>query len=107
MQIRVGCEFRYESTWSTPAVMQVQPHQEAAHLLVYETCQLTPPLTLHSFTDLYHNTCQRMVIPPGNQILRYDSTIEVSGLPDEVAPDAVQLPLEGLLDDVLHYTVPS
>ena len=107
MQIRVGCEFRYEGTWSTPAVMQVQPHQEAAQLPLYETWQLTPPLTLHSFTDLYHNTCQRMVIPPGNQVLSYDATIEVSGQADEVAPDAVQLPVEALPDDVLHYTLPS
>jgi transglutaminase-like putative cysteine protease len=107
MQIRVGCEFRYEATGSTPAVMQVQPHQEATQLLFNETWQLTPPLALHSFTDLYHNTCQRMVIPPGNQVLRYDATIEVSGQADEVAPDAVQLPVEALPDDVLHYTLPS
>jgi transglutaminase-like putative cysteine protease len=107
MQIRVGCEFRYEATWSTPAVMQVQPHQEAGQLLLHETWQLMPSLTLHSFTDLYHNTCQRMVIPPGSQVLRYDATIEVSGQADEVAPGAVQLPIEALPDDVLHYTLPS
>jgi transglutaminase-like putative cysteine protease len=107
MQIRVGCEFRYEATRSTPAVMQVQPHQEAGQLLLHETWQLMPSLTLHSFTDLYHNTCQRMVIPPGSQVLRYDATIEVSGQADEVAPGAVQLPIEALPDDVLHYTLPS
>jgi len=60
MQISVGCEFRYEATWSTPAVMQVQPHQEAAQLLLHETWQLTPPITLHSFTDLYHNTSRAL-----------------------------------------------
>jgi len=107
MQISVGCEFRYEATWSTPAVMQVQPHQEAAQLLLHETWELTPPLTLQSYTDLYHNTCQRMVIPPGSQVLRYDATVEVSGQADEVSLDAVQLPVEALPGDVLHYTLPS
>ena len=107
MQIRVGCEFRYEATWPTPAVMQVQPHQIADQRILQEAWQLTPPLALHSYFDLYGNTCQRMVIPPGNQVLNYDATIEVSESADEVAPDAVQLPVEALPDDVLHYTLPS
>ncbi|HYU77251.1 MAG TPA: transglutaminase family protein [Ktedonobacteraceae bacterium] len=107
MQIRVGCEFRYEATWPTPAVMQVQPHQIADQRILQEAWQLTPPLALHSYIDLYGNTCQRMVIPPGNQVLNYDATIEVSESADEVAPDAVQLPVEALPDDVLHFTLPS
>ena len=28
MHIRVGCEFRYEATWPTPTVIQVQPHPD-------------------------------------------------------------------------------
>ena len=107
MQIRVGCEFRYEATWPTPAIMQVQPHQEAEQRILHEAWQLTPPLALHAFTDLYGNSCQRMVIPSGSQVLNYDATIEVSGLVDEVAPDAVVLPVEALPDEVLHYTLPS
>src|SRR5258706_5003312 len=107
MQIRVGCEFRYEATWPTPAVMQVQPHQAADQRILHEAWQLTPPLALHSYFDLYGNTCQRIVIPSGNQVLNYDATIEVSESADEVAPDAVQLPVEALPDDVLLYTLPS
>jgi transglutaminase-like putative cysteine protease len=107
MQIRVGCEFRYESTWPTPAVMQVQPHQEAEQRVLHEVWQFDPSLDLHDYTDLYGNTCQRILMPVGNQVISYDATIEVSGLADEVAPDAVQLPVEDLPDNVLHYTLPS
>ena len=107
MQIRVGCEFCYEAAWPTPAIMQVQPHQEAEQRILHEAWQLTPPLALHAFTDLYGNTCQRLLIPPGSQVLSYDATIEVPGLVDEVAPDAVELPVEALPDEVLHYTLPS
>jgi transglutaminase-like putative cysteine protease len=87
--------------------MQVQPHQAADQRILHEAWQLTPPLALHSYFDLYGNTCQRIVIPPGNQVLNYDATIEVSESADEVAPDAVQLPVEALPDDVLLYTLPS
>ena len=107
MQIRVGCEFCYEAAWPTPAIMQVQPHQEAEQRILHEAWQLTPPLALHAFIDLYGNTCQRLLIPPGSQVLSYDATIEVPGLVDEVAPDAVELPVEALPDEVLHYTLPS
>src|SRR5947209_20005699 len=44
---------------------------------------------------------------PGEQVFRYDALVEVSGEPDEVAADAVQMPVEELPDDVLHYTLPS
>jgi transglutaminase-like putative cysteine protease len=107
MQIRVGCEFRYEATWPTPAVMQVQPHQDAEQRVLHEAWLLTPPLALRAFADLYGNTCQRLVMSPGSQVLGYDATVEVSGRADEVAPDAVQHPVEELPAEVLHYTLPS
>src|SRR5260370_80563 len=107
MQIKVGCEFRYEATWATPAVMQVQPRQDGEHRILYEAWKLMQPLELHPYRDMYVNTCQRMVIPVGEQVLSYDATVEVSGLTDEVALDAAQLPVEELPDDVLVYTLPS
>ncbi len=107
MQIKVGCEFRYEATWATPAVMQVQPRQDGEHHILHEAWKLMPPLELHAYRDMYGNTCQRMVIPADEQVLSYDATVEVSGLTDEVALDAAQLPVEELPDDVLVYTLPS
>src|SRR5258708_25359971 len=87
MQIRVGCEFRYEATWPTPAVMQVQPHQVADQRMLHEAWQLTPPLALHSYFDLYGNTCQRMVIPSGNQVLNYDATRSEEHTSELQSPD--------------------
>ena len=107
MHIHVGCEFRYESTWPTPAVMQVLPHPDAPLRIVRENWELTPALTLHSYNDLYHNACLRMVLPPGKQVLSYDAIIEVSGQADDVDPNAIQHPVEELPDDVLIYTLPS
>jgi transglutaminase-like putative cysteine protease len=107
MQVRVGCEFHYEATWDTPAVMQVQPHSDAGHRVLREIWEPEPSLAMHSYTDLYSNTCQRMVIPAGSQLLRYDATVEVPDQKDDVAPGAQQLPVEELPDDVLHFTLPS
>jgi transglutaminase-like putative cysteine protease len=107
MHIRVGCEFRYDVTWPTPTVIQVQPRQDGAHHLLQETWQTTPERPLHTFHDIYNNTCQRLLMPAGEQVFRYDALVEVSGESDPVVPDAVQMPVEELPDDVLHFTLPS
>ena len=107
MLIKVGCEFCYESAWPTPAVMQVEPRADGDFRILHEEWQLTPPLEHHEYRDMYGNTCRRMVIPAGEQVISYDATVEVSGLADEVVPDAAQLPVEELPDEVLVYTLPS
>jgi transglutaminase-like putative cysteine protease len=107
MHIRVGCEFRYEATSPTPTVIQVQPHPDGAHHILHETWQITPDEPLKVYSDIYHNRCQRLVMPAGEQVLRYDALVAASGEYDEVAPQAVQVPVEALPDDVLLYTLPS
>ena len=66
MLIKVGCEFCYESAWTTPAVMQVEPRADGDFRILHEEWQLTPPLELHAYRDMYGNTCRRMVIPAGD-----------------------------------------
>src|SRR5579859_3813030 len=107
MLVKVGCEFIYESSWPTPAVMQVQPRPDGDFRVLDEVWRITPPLALHAYSDIYGNTCQRMLIPAGDMVLGYDAMIEVSGQADEVAQDAVQLPVEELPDEALLYTLPS
>ena len=108
MHVRVGCEIRYEATWPTPTTIQVQPRRDTTtHHMLQETWETTPELPMHSFQDIYNNTCQRLLMPVGEHILRYDALVEVSGEQDEVAPNAVQMPVEALPDDALHYTLPS
>jgi len=87
--------------------MQVRPRPDGDFRVLDEAWRITPPLALHAYSDIYGNTCQRMVIPAGDMLLSYDAMIEVSGQADEVAPDAVQLPVEELPDEVLLYTLPS
>jgi transglutaminase-like putative cysteine protease len=107
MHIRVGCEFRYEATWPTPTVMLVQPLRDAAHQVLRQEWQTAPDLPMQAYYDIYGNLCQRLVIPNGESVLRYDATVEVADQYDEAAPSAQQMPVEALPDDVLLYTLPS
>jgi transglutaminase-like putative cysteine protease len=107
LQIRVGCEFRYDVKWPVPAVVQVRPREDGAHRVLHETSVLTPQLPLHEYRDLYGNICQRLTMPAGEFVLRYDAQVAVPDSYDEQVPQAAQVPPEALPDDALLYTLPS
>jgi transglutaminase-like putative cysteine protease len=107
MEVRVGCDFQYETQWPTPTVMQVQPHEDGAHRVMHQSWESDPPVAMREFRDLYGNTCRRFTLPGGEVHLRFDALVEVAGEPDELDPAATQLPVEDLPDETLHFTLPS
>ena len=48
------------------------------------------------YVDGFGNRCTRLVAPPGRITLWDDAVVEDSGLPDEVAPHAIQHPIQDL-----------
>ncbi len=107
MLLRVGCEFQYESFGPTPALILVEPHPDPSPDIVTAQWDLTPAMDHHLSRDSFRNTFQRTVIPEGFVTLRYDAVVRVSDDPDPVAPNAQQLPIQDLPDDVLVYTLAS
>ena len=107
MEVRVGCDFHYETEFPTPTVMQVQPNDVGAHRLLRERWEIEPEVPVHEFRDLYGNTCRRFTMPGGACHVRYDALAEVPDALDPYHPDAAQLPVEELPDETLLYTMPS
>lgn len=105
MQLRVGCEFRYEAEYPVPTVLQVEPYDSAT--VLKGTWDATPMLDLREYRDLYGNRCRRVTMPAGEVRLQYDAVVEVPDEVDELDPAARQLPVENLPDDTLVYTLPS
>src|SRR5207248_133199 len=81
----VGCEFRYQVTAPSPAIVQVRPRTDAAHRLVSETWATEPVLPLDEYDDVYGNGVKRLLMPEGELQIRYDAVCEV---PDALDPDA-------------------
>ncbi len=107
MQLRVGCEFQYQSQSPTPALVLVQPHPDLPHTVVREDWELTPAIDRHGYLDLFQNRVERMTLPVGPSTLRYDAIVEVSPDPDPVGLDAIEWSVQELPDDVLVYTLAS
>jgi len=108
MLIRFGYEIVINCWSSTPIVTElsiVDEHQKDVR--VPEVYFTDPPVENSTYRDVFGNLCRRFVAPPGDLMIRADSVIEDSGEVDPVSPDAEQLPVSALPDDVLMYLMGS
>jgi transglutaminase-like putative cysteine protease len=106
-RIRIGCEFVQKAAFETPAVFQVQPRAEGDVTIADERWETDPALRTHGYVDLYGNPCQRLILPAGRSVLRYEAVAEVPDATEDVDEDAPELPPESLPDHTLVYTLPS
>lgn len=106
-QVRVGCEFRYTAGIDTPAVLQVQPYDAGPAVVRTQTWSGKPEVLRHGYSDLYGNPCQRLTLPAGSSVLRFDALVSVPDATEEVDLTARETPTAELPDDALIYTMPS
>ena len=107
MLIRVGCEFDYVAPGPTPTVWQVRPRAERAQSLVYEAWGAVPAVPWTSYHDPFGNVCDRLTLPPGRTVLRYDANVQVHGKKDDADTTARQVPVESLPDEAMVFLLPS
>ena len=108
MQIKVGFEITYTAPQPTPMVIMLSIHPSRRHDIIgTETIVADPDVSIRYYHDSFGNICGRLVAPAGGVTLRGDALVRDSGLPDTVAPDARQMPVEQLPDDVLVYLMAS
>ena len=107
MNLRVGCEFSYDVSATTPATVQVRPRFDARHRLVRESWVTRPVAPLDEFEDIYGNSIRRLRMEPGSLVIRYDAVVAVPDAWDEVGTGAPEIDIEELPGQLLHYTLPS
>jgi transglutaminase-like putative cysteine protease len=108
MKIRVGCDLTYECVAPTPMVLMLNVHpSRAADLLAPDLVRVSPIRPLSIYTDMFGNTCVRVVAPAGDIRIVTDTLVSDSGLPDPVMPGARQHPISELPHDALMFLMPS
>ena len=108
MEIRAGYDIAFQCFQQTPMVLMlsIEPAR-VKDLLSEHRIRFSPYVESHDYIDMFGNTCTRIVAPPGLIEIRNEFLIGDSGLPDAVAPDARQLEVGELPDDVLIYLLGS
>ncbi|NEW88328.1 MULTISPECIES: transglutaminase-like domain-containing protein [Rhodopseudomonas] len=108
MIIRAGYHIAFHCFQETPINLLLSVHpSRAQHVIGEHVIKFSPDVPAHDFTDMFGNVCTRIVAPPGRIDISNDFLIEDSGLPDEVAPGARQIPVAELPDEVMVYLLGS
>jgi transglutaminase-like putative cysteine protease len=108
MKFRVGFEMTYRCPQPTPMILALSIHYSRASDLVRPDHLMTnPSVPIAAYRDLFGNWCSRIVAPQGRFTLSADALINDSGVPDAVAPWAMQTPVEYLPESTLLYLLGS
>jgi transglutaminase-like putative cysteine protease len=108
MKFRVGFEMTYQCPQPTPMILALSIHYSRASDLVRPDHLLTnPSVPVAAYRDLFGNWCSRLVAPQGRFTLSTDAIVNDSGVPDVVAPWAMQTPVEHLPESTLLYLLGS
>ncbi|WP_370632313.1 transglutaminase family protein [Rhodoferax sp. U2-2l] len=108
LQMRLGFEMVYDCPAPTPMILALHVHHSRAADLVRPDRLVThPPVPVTAYHDMFGNWCSRIVAPPGRFVVSTDALINDSGLPDVVAPWAMQVPVEQLPEETLVYLLGS
>ena len=108
MRVRVGYEFGIRVPQDMPLILMVTP-EETRHrdFVAPEQIVTDPTVPLRRFRDRFGNICQRLVAPAGDFTLGAHVTLRDHGEWDEVDPDAREMPVEDLPDEVMTFLAAS
>ena len=110
MLIRIGFDIAFTAQQPMPmlAMLSVHPSRVAGPGRARESSLRDPPAPIYYYHDSFGNFCGRLVPPQGRRdCLRNRVIVRDSGLPDPVAPDARQIPVAELPDDVIQFLLAS
>lgn len=108
MLIRAGFEMEYLCPGRTPMILALNIHHSRVSDLVRPDHIVTSPaVPITAYRDLFGNWCSRLVAPAGSFVVGTDVQVHDTGLPDVVAPAAVQTPVEHLPESTLVYLLGS
>ena len=104
IKIRIGYELVYSFPQPTPLIAVLGAHASRAGDMIESDRPVTDPaVPIQRYRDDFGNWCSRLVAPAGRLRLYGDGVVRDSGLPDPVAPNALQHAVEDLPPEVLVF----
>lgn len=108
MKLNIGYALTYQSSQSTPMILNLNVHHTRAGDLVRADNLTTDPwVPLATYRDGFGNLCTRLVASPGPIRIGADGLINDTGLPDPIVRNARQVGIEQLPEETLVYLLQS
>ncbi|MGE4307170.1 MAG: transglutaminase family protein [Novosphingobium sp.] len=108
MLIRAGYDIGFTTEQRVPMLANLSIHgSRKKDLQTSQRIFTEPEVPLYDYIDSFGNTCTRLTIPAGGITISCGFVIEDPFEPDPVMPDARQIPVEDLPDEVLLFLLGS
>ncbi len=108
LTVRVGCKLVYETSATTPMLLDVQPHIDPGQIMQAEGLWLGDGLLAESIKNSHGIRLLRLMLPPGRTEIRHDALVTVPAVPDlEGVETATPLPPHEVAPELLRYVLPS
>ena len=108
MLIRAGYDIRFETSAPVPMLANLSIHSSRnKDLRTAQRIMSVPDVPLYDYVDSFGNVVTRLTIPAGGITISTGFVIEDPFEPDLVVPDAQEVPIEQMPDDVLLYLLGS
>ena len=108
MLIRAGYNLLYDCPQPVPMLLMLSVHPSAeGRMTTPQQITFDPPIPARSYIDGFGNICHRITAPAGPFSISTLFDYEDRGEPDPVVPEARQIAIEDLPDDVLVYILAS
>ncbi|MFA5899904.1 MAG: transglutaminase family protein [Hyphomicrobium sp.] len=108
MLINYGCEITISVPKATPLICLLDVHPERRKDINSEApFQAFPPTPSMTYLDGFGNQCRRLMVQPGDLTMRLGGSILDNGRPDDVHPNAREVPVEYLPPHVLTFVLGS
>lgn len=108
MKIQIGYEFIYDFPQATPIILTTNVHySRASDIIIPDHLTAEPPVAITAYRDGFGNWCNRIVAPPGRIRLAAHGVVRDMGVPDVVAPFAIQHAVQDLPEETLVFLLGS
>lgn len=108
MQIHVGYEIAYRVPQYTPMILTLNVHySRASDLAEPDRMLFNPSVPAQAYRDGFGNWCTRIVAPPGTMVISSSALVNDAGLPDPIAADAQEIPVNQLPEETLVFLLGS
>ncbi len=105
LALSVGCTFGLDSVQPAIAVLQVAPCPQPGLAIFSERWDTNA--AHHRYVDRHGNSCERFALAAGATQITYDAEVLIAHPADVIEPDAREIPVAELPDEVLGFVMPS
>jgi len=105
LTLTAGCRFGLHSVQPATTIVQVAPCLQPGLSISSERWETSAPH--HTYLDHYGNRCERFELTAGDSHITYEAQVVIASPADVIAPDAREIPVAALPDEVLSFVMPS